>query len=395
MTGGRWAPLVRRALWLAERGGGATAPNPMVGCVIVDDGGNVLGEGFHRRAGEPHAEVVALEAAARAGHDPRGATAIVSLEPCAHEGKTPPCVDRLVEAGVVRVVHAAPDPHAGAGGAERLQAAGVEVVGGVLAGEAEQLNEAWLHRERTGRPFFHLKTAQTLSGHVTRGRGGGRWITGVEARREVHRLRRRHRAVLVGSGTVQADDPRLTVRDWPPPGGPPGDEAAGTVAWPDVQPLRVVLDSRLRLPEECRVVATATEVPTVVFCRPDAPADRAAALEDRGVAVNRVPPSGEGLDLRAVTAVLAESGVTGVLVEPGPTLTAALLEEGLADRWTAFLSPDWTTSRSAYPALGDVARGIEVRLARPEWRAFGPDAAVSGLVEASPTDRAAGDDPAG
>ncbi|MGH7565708.1 MAG: bifunctional diaminohydroxyphosphoribosylaminopyrimidine deaminase/5-amino-6-(5-phosphoribosylamino)uracil reductase RibD, partial [Gemmatimonadota bacterium] len=251
----RLGPLMDRALALAERGGGSTAPNPMVGCVIADREGRVLGEGFHARAGTPHAEVLALAAAREAGHDVRGATVVVTLEPCAHQGRTPPCVDALVAAQVGHVVFGVEDPHVGRGGAARLVAARIPAEGGLRMREAALLIEPWLHFVRTGRPFFHWKSATTLNGRLTRGTGGPRWITGEEARRAVHRLRRRHAAVVIGVGTALTDDPLLTVRDWPPVGGPPRDPSP--LPWPEIQPLRVVLDSKLRLPVDSRLAGSA------------------------------------------------------------------------------------------------------------------------------------------
>ncbi|HZD78984.1 MAG TPA: bifunctional diaminohydroxyphosphoribosylaminopyrimidine deaminase/5-amino-6-(5-phosphoribosylamino)uracil reductase RibD, partial [Actinomycetota bacterium] len=218
MVENRLAAFMERALELAERGGGATAPNPMVGCVLVAPDGSVIGEGFHRRACGPHAEVEALEAARSCGHDPTGSLAVVTLEPCNAHGRTPPCTTALLEAGVGQIVFAVADPHTGKGGAERLRGEGVEAVGGVLEGPARRLIEPWLHFVETGRPLFHLKSAQTLNARVTRGRESVGWVTGPAARQAVHRLRRQHRAVMVGVGTVIADDPLLTVRDWPPAG---------------------------------------------------------------------------------------------------------------------------------------------------------------------------------
>ncbi|HET6363060.1 MAG TPA: bifunctional diaminohydroxyphosphoribosylaminopyrimidine deaminase/5-amino-6-(5-phosphoribosylamino)uracil reductase RibD, partial [Gemmatimonadota bacterium] len=257
-------PLMDRALALAERGGGGTAPNPMVGCVIATRDGRILGEGFHRRAGENHAEIEALNAVRAAGGDPRGMVAVVTLEPCAHQGKTPPCVDALVAAGIGEVAFGVEDPHTGRGGAGRLREAGIEVRAGVRARAAELLIEPWLHFVRSGRPLMHLKSAITLNGRLTRGAGGPRWITGEEARRAVHRLRRRHTAIVIGIGTALADDPLLTVRDWPPPRDLAGD--TDTPPWPPVQPLRVVLDSALRLPAGSRIAMSASEGPVLVLC---------------------------------------------------------------------------------------------------------------------------------
>jgi len=363
-----------RALALAERGGAGTAPNPMVGCVIVGAGGRILGEGFHRRAGGPHAEVEALRAAAAAGHDPRGAAAVVTLEPCAQQGRTPPCVDALLEAGIGRVVFGIEDPHTGKGGAERLRAARVPAEGGLRRREAEILAEPWIHFVRTGRPFFHLKSALTLNGRVTRGARGPRWIIGREARAAVHRLRRRHAAVVVGIGTALADDPLLTVRDWPPGGGPPGDPSP--LPWPAVQPLRVVLDARLRLPPGSRLARTAGETPVLVFCARGASGDREAALVDLGVEIERVSGDAVALDLGAVAAMLAARGVTGALVEPGPTLARGFIDAALVDRWTLFVAPDWEPAADALPLLSDLG----VALRDPVWSLHGSDASVSGRL---------------
>jgi diaminohydroxyphosphoribosylaminopyrimidine deaminase/5-amino-6-(5-phosphoribosylamino)uracil reductase len=371
----RFGPLMDRALALAERGGGRTAPNPMVGCVIADEAGRILGEGFHRHAGEPHAEVEALAAVREAGHDVRGATAVVTLEPCAHQGRTPPCVDALVAAGIGRVVYGVEDPHTGKGGAERLAAAGIPVAGGLRRREAELLVEPWLHFVRTGRPFFHLKSAITLNGRVTRGGGKPPSITGEEARRAVHRLRRRHPAVLVGIGTALADDPLLTVRHWPPAAAASGAESAAP--WPPVQPLRIVLDSRLRLPPGSRLAATAAESPVLVLAAPDAPPGRAEALSRRGVEVERVAVGERGLDLAAVAAALAARGLTGALVEPGPQLAGGLLAAGLVDRWTLFVAPIWEPAGDALPLLSEAAWGA-LALRDPLWERHGPDASVSG-----------------
>jgi diaminohydroxyphosphoribosylaminopyrimidine deaminase/5-amino-6-(5-phosphoribosylamino)uracil reductase len=372
----RFGPLMDLALALAERGGGRTAPNPMVGCVIADEGGRILGEGFHQRAGEPHAEVEALAAARAAGHDVRGATAVVSLEPCAHQGRTPPCVDALVAAGIGRVVYGAEDPHTGKGGAERLAAAGIPVAGGLRRREAELLVEPWLHFVRTGRPFFHLKSAITLNGRVTRGAGGPRWITGEEARRAVHRLRRRYPAVVVGIGTALADDPLLTVRDWPPEAASGAESGA---SWPPVHPLRIVLDSRLRLPPGSRLAATAAESPVLVLTALDAPLGRAEALSRRGVEIERVAVGERGLALGAVAAALAARGLTGALVEPGPQLAEGLLAAGLVDRWTLFVAPIWEPAGDALPLLSGAARDA-LAFRDPIWERHGPDASISGRL---------------
>lgn len=363
---------MQRALELAERGGGATAPNPMVGCVLVAPDGTVAGEGFHRRAGGPHAEVEALEAARRAGRDPAGALAVVTLEPCDTHHRTPPCTVALLEAGVERVVYAVSDPHVGRGGAERLRAGGVDVRGGILEAPSRRLIEPWLHFVQSGRPLIHMKTAQTLNARVTRGRKSEPWVTGRDARQAVHRLRRRHRALLVGAGTVLVDDPLLTVRDWPPPG-----EADD---WPEVQPIRVVLDSGLRTPLDSRLVRSVADAPVWIFAATDAPAGREADLAERGVEVIRVERGREGVDLAAVVDELARRQVPGVLVEAGPTLATAFLEADLVDRWTMFLAPDWVTERGALPMLLRESPDMGFELVDAEWSVHGRDAAVTGRV---------------
>lgn len=370
--------LMRRALALAERGGGKTAPNPMVGCVLADPEGHVLGEGYHAQAGGPHAEVVALEDAREAAHDVRGAIAIVTLEPCAAHGRTPACTDALLSAGIGSVFYGARDPAAGRGGERVLEAAGISVSGGTLGAEAERLNEAWLHFVRTGKPFFHMKTAQTLNGRVTLGREGNRWITGKTARAEVHRLRRLTPAVMIGVGTVLADDPLLTVREWPPT-----DDSDRDVAWPDVQPIRIVLDSGLRTPRDSRLAKSAGENPVWIFCSQAADASRRQALAARGVDVITIASSDEGVDLEAVADTLTARHLTGVLVEPGPTLATALVAAGFVDRWTMFLAPDWVATKGALPLLLSDAPHNRFRLTQTEWQLHGRDAVVTGFVQSA------------
>lgn len=374
----RLGQLMDRALALAERGGGSTAPNPMVGCVIADPDGRVLGEGFHLRAGGPHAEVLALAAAAEAGHDVRGSTIVVTLEPCAHQGRTPPCVEALVAAEVGSVAFGAEDPHTGKGGAARLVESGIPAEGGLRSREAALLLEPWLHFVRTGRPLFHLKNAITLNGRLTRGVGGPRWVTGEEARRAVHRLRRRHAAVVIGVGTALIDDPLLTVRDWPPVGGTSWDPSP--LPWPEIQPLRVVLDSGLRLPVDSRLAASAPESPVLVFCAEGTDSARVAALAERGVEVERVGSDPAGLDLKEVAAALGARGVTGALVEPGPVLARGLLAAALADRWTLFVAPVWETALDALPVFPEGDRVAAIELLDPVWERHGPDASVSGRL---------------
>jgi diaminohydroxyphosphoribosylaminopyrimidine deaminase/5-amino-6-(5-phosphoribosylamino)uracil reductase len=307
-----------RALELARLGLATTDPNPRVGCVIVA-GTRVVGEGWHRRAGGPHAEAIALEAAGAAA---RGATAYVTLEPCSHHGRTPPCADALIEAGIRRVVYAMrdPNPRVDGGGIARLEAAGIAVEGGVLEREALELNPGFVSRMTRGRPWVSVKLAASLDGGTALPGGESRWITGEAAREDVQRLRARASAVMTGSGTVIADDPRLDVRL-------PGTER---------QPLRVVLDTRLRTPPGARILAPPGQA--LILCSVEEPA-RAAALRSAGAEVLAVGASGGGVDLEAALAALADRQVNELLVECGAGLAGALLAAGLVDELLLYLAP--------------------------------------------------------
>ncbi len=313
---------MRRAIALAARGLGTTSPNPVVGCVILDTEGAVVGEGFHSRAGEPHAEVHALRAA---GGRSRGGTAVVTLEPCNHTGRTAPCRQALLDAGIRRVVIAVRDPYPPAGGgADALLAAGAEVEEGVCADEAARGNEAWLTATRLGRPFVTWKYAASLDGRVAAADTSSRWITSAEARADAHRLRAECDAVMVGSGTLRADDPHLAVRQARLPGGS--------------QPLRVVVDTEATIPVTARVLDGAA--PTAVAV---AVAEDADAAHLRGKAtVLRVPraahPAG-GLDLKALLAELYARHVISLLLEGGPTLAGAFIHADLVDRVIGYVAP--------------------------------------------------------
>ncbi|MDF1503334.1 bifunctional diaminohydroxyphosphoribosylaminopyrimidine deaminase/5-amino-6-(5-phosphoribosylamino)uracil reductase RibD [Roseisolibacter sp. H3M3-2] len=308
---------MRRALQLARRGRGHTAPNPMVGAVVVRDGA-VVGEGWHRAYGGPHAEVRALAAPGGAA---RGATVYVTLEPCNHHGKTPPCTDALLAADVARVVVAVADPFpAAAGGAARLRAAGVRVDLGLLEADARELNAPFLHAALgAGRPWVTLKLALSLDGALADHTHGPGWLTGPAARLAVHRMRAEADAVAVGIGTALADDPALTVR--------------GARA-PRVPPLRVVFDRTLRLPTGSRLARTAREVPVAVVTEPAPDPARAAALEALGVRVVPAPGLAAGLG-----ALRREHGVRALLVEGGAGLAGALWGAGLVDRLVIFQAP--------------------------------------------------------
>jgi diaminohydroxyphosphoribosylaminopyrimidine deaminase/5-amino-6-(5-phosphoribosylamino)uracil reductase len=315
------AAFMRRALELARRAEGRTSPNPMVGAVVVAPGDDqVVGEGFHRRAGEPHAEIEALAAA---GERARGATLYVSLEPCAHRGggrRTEPCAPRVVASGVARMVYGLADPFPGhGGGAEEVAGGGVKVEGPLLADECARVNEAWIVFARRRRAHVTLKAAMTLDGRIATAGGESRWITGAAARADVHRRRDRVDAVLVGAGTVLADDPLLTVR--------------GVEGGRD--PLRVILDGALRTPTSARVAGPGTVIATTE----QAPAEPEAALRATGAEVWRLPGAAGRVDLGALVEGLARRDLVSLLVEGGAGTHAAFLAAGLCDRLLLYLAP--------------------------------------------------------
>lgn len=347
-----------RALELAQRGWGRVSPNPLVGAVVVQ-GGEVVGEGWHAEYGGAHAEAVALGAA---GERARGATLYVTLEPCAHHGKTPPCADAVLAAGIARLVFAAPDPSpAAGGGAARLAAAGVEVVAGVEEQRARDLNAAFFHRFGTAgaeRPWIQLKLAMSLDARIADRNGRSAWITSDAARAEVHRMRAGHDAVAVGIGTALADDPRLTVRAAPPPRR---------------EPVRIVFDRRLRLPLDRRLVSEPSGAPVWVVCDPDADGIAAERLEGAGLRVIRA--SG----LREALRTLRGDDVESLLVEGGARVASALLDGGLVDRLSLFYAPIVLGPEGASPFAGVESRTIEAasRWRRLETRALGPDTLIS------------------
>jgi diaminohydroxyphosphoribosylaminopyrimidine deaminase / 5-amino-6-(5-phosphoribosylamino)uracil reductase len=304
-----------RALDLAARGLYTTDPNPRVGCVIAT-GDRVLGEGWHVRAGEGHAEVIALQAA---GSQARGATAYVSLEPCSHTGRTPPCADALIAAGVARVVCCTRDPFpkVAGRGIERLQQAGIVVQVGAFAEEARRLNVGYFSRHEHGRPYVRLKLAMSLDGRTALGRGGHAWISGVESRADVQSWRARSSAVLTGAGTVRSDDPQLNVRlNYGP--------------WVR-QPVRVVLDTMLSTSRAAKIFSPAE---ALIFAAPEAPL---GAFKD--IKVERIPRSEGGLDLDAVMQNLTAREINELLVECGPTLAGAFVAKQLVDEFILYVAP--------------------------------------------------------
>lgn len=330
--------FMARALRLAERGLLSTHPNPRVGCVLVRDG-VVVGEGWHERAGGPHAEVVALRAAGEAA---LGSTAYVSLEPCSHYGRTPPCSEALIEAGIRRVVAAMQDPNprvAGLGLA-KLRAAGIEVTVGLLETEAEALNKGFCQRMRTGKPWLSSKLAMSLDGRTAMASGESRWITGVAARSDVHRLRARSSAILTGVGTLLADDPALTVRL-------SGDDSPLVQLEVERQPARVVLDSHFRTPANSRLLA---QPGRNLILGLEREASCSVHLQAEAAELHFLPADAQGrVDLSAAVALLGRLEFNEVMVEAGAILNGGLLQAGLVDQWIVYLAPC---------ILGDRGRGL-------------------------------------
>ncbi|GAB5536468.1 MAG: bifunctional diaminohydroxyphosphoribosylaminopyrimidine deaminase/5-amino-6-(5-phosphoribosylamino)uracil reductase RibD [Rubricoccaceae bacterium] len=363
-----------RALELAARGAGAVSPNPLVGAVLLGPDGETWGEGWHGRYGEPHAEVWAVRDAERNKHHQlEDATLVVTLEPCSHTGKTPPCADLILGRGIGRVViaHEDPFPEVAGRGIERLREHGVEVTVGVRSDEAKRLNEAFLTHVRTGRPLVTLKVAATLDGQIATTSGDSQWVSGPESRQLVHRWRAESDAVLVGSGTAQTDDPALTIRHL-------------ELAEGQTQPLRVVLDRTGALPASLQLFTDAHAARTVAVTTPDLNPPYGNALRQLGGAVLSVPQAGDHLDLGALLDRLGSGDglprpVQSVLVEAGPGLATALLKQDLVDRVAWFVAPkligagtpsvrDLGTTRMA-DALGFVASS---------WELIGDDALLRG-----------------
>ena len=339
---------MQAALALARRGLGRVWPNPAVGCVIVKDE-RVVGRGWTQPGGRPHAETEAL---ARAGQAARGATAYVTLEPCCHWGRTPPCADALIAAGIARVVVALedPDPRVAGGGLARLRGAGIAVETGPGAEEAGEINAGFLTRLRLGRPLVTLKLATSLDGRIATASGESRWITGPLARERAHLLRATHDAILVGTDTVLADDPQLTCRL-------PG--------LADCSPVRVVIDRQLRIPLDARLFAEARIVPTWILTLASTDPVRQKALGDAGVVVIPAEPDPAGrIDLDAALGLLGERGLTRLLVEGGGRLAAALLRAGLVDR-LVWLHAPLLLGGDAIPAVAEL--GLDVLAKAPSF----------------------------
>jgi diaminohydroxyphosphoribosylaminopyrimidine deaminase/5-amino-6-(5-phosphoribosylamino)uracil reductase len=345
--------FMARALALTELGRDTSTPNPSVGCVIVKDG-RVIGEGWHERAGEPHAEVRALE---RCTQSTEGATVYVTLEPCSHRGRTGPCTAVLIESRVRRIVAALqdPNPQVGGRGFARLREAGIEVDVGLMAGQAEEAHRGFLHRMRHGRPWMRLKAAASLDGRIALANGQSRWITSEESRRDVHALRARSCAMLTGIGTVVQDDPELTVRHVPC----------------KRQPKRVVIDNRLDMPLNAKILAG--EPPLILTVSEDAA--KRAALEAKGAEVLVVPRQAEKSDLAAVARLLGERAFNEVTVETGGKLMGSLLRAGVVDEIVLYVAPlilgDTAQALFALPEIASLDEAMRPRIV--DVRTIGPD----------------------
>ncbi|UWQ17506.1 bifunctional diaminohydroxyphosphoribosylaminopyrimidine deaminase/5-amino-6-(5-phosphoribosylamino)uracil reductase RibD [Jannaschia sp. M317] len=351
----RW---MQAALALSSRGLGRVWPNPAVGCVIVASG-RVVGRGRTADGGRPHAETQAL---AQAGPAARGATAYVTLEPCAHHGQTPPCAEALIAAGIARVVTALrdPDPRVDGGGHDRLRAAGIVVTEDACTAEAARLQAGFLTRLRLGRPMVTLKLATSLDGRIATAGGQSQWITGPAARAHVHAQRACHDAVMVGAGTARADDPRLTVRG----------------LGPRPQPVRIVVSRRLDVPQDSALTRSTAEAPVWMVHGPQAPAAKRAALTARGVTLIEAPTDGAGqLDLACALRMLGDRGLTRVYCEGGGSYAASLLQADLVDRMDSYTA-GIAIGAEGRPALG--VMGLDAltqapRLALTDTRRIGPD----------------------
>lgn len=377
--------MMRLALCLARKGLGRTFPNPAVGAVLVREG-RMVGAGYHAVVGGAHAEAVALAAAGEAA---RGSTLYVTLEPCCHHGRTPPCTTALIKAGVTRVVAAMPDPNpqVAGNGLKTLAEAGAQVECGLFAEEARRMNEAFVKYITSGRPFITLKAAASLDGKIAAHTGDSRWITGTAARRYVHRLRSWAAGVMVGVGTVLRDDPNLTCR-WRVPARQKGNptpygkvkpiELAETSTGAEGirQPVRIVVDSKGRTPLQAEVLKNQKAVPTLLAVTEEAPGEKLQRLQQTGARVLMMPSVGGRVDLSALALRLAAEGITSILLEGGGTLNSAAVQAGIVDKLQIFIAPKMIGGASAPTFL----EGVGVERMRDAWqlttasvRRFGED----------------------
>ena len=357
---------MRRALALAAQGAGRVSPNPLVGAVVVR-GGHIVGEGYHQAVGGPHAEVHAIEAAGEAA---QGATLYVTLEPCNHHGRTPPCTRKILSAGITRVVSAMtdPNPDVAGGGHAVLTARGIAVHCGLCEHEARRLNESFIKYVRTRRPFVVLKLAATLDGRIATRTGDARWVTGPAARERVHRLRHALDAIMVGAGTVAADDPQLTARL--PEGG-------------SVDPVRIVLDTRLRMAVSARMLHQASAAATYIVCGPAADEADRRRLEAAGARILEMPLKAGGIDLGALMERLGAMGLTSLLIEGGARVAGSALAAGIVDKIVFHYAPKILGGDDGWPMLrGAGAAVMQEALALSDVvvERLGDDIAVEGYI---------------
>lgn len=361
--------MMKTALELAERGRCWTSPNPMVGALIVKDG-EIVGRGWHARFGGDHAEVVALR---EAGEKARGATMYVTLEPCNHHGKTPPCTEAVLAAGVATLVAGSHDPNPQArGGCTRLEHEGLTVISDVLGDECRNLNAPFFKMLRTGKPFVSVKWAMSADGKIATSSGDSKWITSDEARVQAHRIRAHHDAVLIGIGTVLADNPRLNVRA--------EESKTPHACW---QPKRVILDSQARMPLEGAMWSIPGGGPISVMVATDAPEERVQAIQARGAQVIEVEQNNGRLSVEDVLKALPRIGVLSVLVEGGAQVLGTFLDEQAADAMFAFIAPKIIGGRGAVPAVG--GQGVALvddaqQLTEINTRLFGKDVLIEGKL---------------
>lgn len=356
------------ALALAEKARGWTSPNPMVGAVVVN-AGRIVGQGFHRRAGGPHAEVEAID---NAGPAACGATLYVTLEPCNHYGRTPPCTEKILAAGIARVVAAMadPNPHVAGSGNAFLKSRGIAVTERVCEDRARRLNEAFVKHVTTGRPFVIAKCAATLDGRIAAASGDARWVTGPAARQYVHGLRHGADAILVGVDTVIRDDPALTTR------------LEGTAG---KDPARLILDSRLRIPLTSQVLSLDSPATTFIICGPSCPVEKRRALEDTGAKVLDAALGTDGrIDLAPLCDQLGRMGITSVLIEGGSRVLGSVLRSGIADKLCFFLAPKVMAGDDGFPVCrgqGAATMAEALCLRDTAVRRFGDDVLIEGYVK--------------
>ncbi len=360
---------MRMALELAARGAGYVTPNPMVGAVVVNQG-RVVGRGFHQALGGPHAEVNAIDDAGPRAH---GATIYATLEPCNHHGRTPPCTRKILAAGIRRVVSAMadPNPDVSGGGNAFLKERGIEVISGVEESAARRLNESFVKFTRTKHPFVVLKMAATLDGRIATRTGDARWVTGPQARAQVHRLRHAMDAILVGVGTVKTDDPRLTAR---------------LESGQGVDPIRIILDTHLNMPESAAMLNQPTTAQTWVVCGPRTEESKKQRLRQRGAQVMEMPLMEERIDLLALMKRLGQQGVTSILVEGGSQVAASMLRQDVVDKVLFFYAPKILGGSDGIPMCrgeGPDLMSDSLSLVQTEVSRVGNDILVTGYRHAN------------